>query len=195
MKYSPSIGGFYTPEIHGTNIPQDAVDVLSEEHAALMQAQSEGKRIVFDSALGKPVAADQPLPTAAAAITRKLASINASCESEIAAISAGYPASEVLSWPKQEAEARAWTADNQAVTPLLDSLAAARGISKAELASRVIAKADLFAQLSGAIIGKRQALEDQLDAISDGLTAEELEAPITPEVQALLDDIKWDAEL
>lgn len=165
MKYSPSIGGFYTPEIHGTNIPQDAVEVSADEHAALMQAQSDGKRIVFDADLDKPIAVDRPLPTAAAAITMKLASINASCEAEIASISAGYPASEVLSWPKQEAEARAWTADNQAVTPLLDSLAAARGISKAELASRVIAKADLFAQLSGAIIGKRQALEDQLDAI------------------------------
>lgn len=138
---------------------------------------------------------EPPPPPLQSAISTKLANINASCEAEIAAISAGYPASEVLSWPKQEDEARAWTADNQAVTPLLDSLAAARGISKAELASRVIAKADLFAQLSGAIIGKRQGLEDQLDAISDGLTAEELEAPITPEVQALLDDIKWDAEL
>lgn len=134
------------------------------------------------------------VPSASSAIIDKLASISATCEAEIATISTGYPASEVLSWPKQEAEARAWTADNQAVTPLLDSLAAARGISKAELASRVIAKADLFAQLSGAIIGKRQGLEDQIDAISDGLTAEELEAPITPEVQALLDSIQWAEE-
>ncbi len=195
MKFSPSTGGFYTYEIHGNSIPHDSVDVPNEDYSVLMQAQSAGKRIVFDEALDKPVAADQPPPSASAAIATKLTDINASCEAEIAAISAGYPSSEVLSWPKQEAEARAWTADNQAVTPLLDSLAAARGISKAELASRVIAKADLFAQLSGAIIGKRQGLEDQLDTISDGLTAEELEAPITPEVQALLDDIKWDAEL
>jgi len=195
MFFSPATNGFYVTNIHGKKIPQDAVAITANEHAELLLAQSQGMRIVFDEALGKPVAADQPLPTAAAAITMKLASINASCESEIAAISAGYPASEVLSWPKQEAEARAYTADNQAVTPLLDSLAAARGISKAELASRVIAKADLFAQVSGAIIGKRQVLEDQIDAISDGLTAEELEAPITPEVQALLDDIKWDAGL
>ncbi|CAG0967117.1 hypothetical protein MTYP_01054 [Methylophilaceae bacterium] len=191
MFFSKSTQGFYAQEIHGINIPQDAVEISGEEYEALMQAQSEGKRIVFDAALGKPVAADQPLQSASAAIATKLASINAACEAEIAAISAGYPASEVLSWPKQETEARAWTADNQAVTPLLDSLAAARGISKAELASRVIVKADLFAQLSGAIIGKRQALEDQLDAISDGLTAEELEAPITPEVQAQLDSVQW----
>jgi len=133
------------------------------------------------------------VPSAFAAMAAKLRDINTSCESEIAAISAGYPASEVLSWQKQEAEARAYTADAEAVTPLLDSLVATRGISKAELASRVITKADLFAQLSGAIIGKRQGLEDQLDAISDGLTAEELEAPITPEVQALLDAVQWDA--
>ncbi len=132
-----------------------------------------------------------PPPSASAAIAAKLVTINAASDAEIASVSAGYPSGEVLSWPKQEAEARAWTADNQAVTPLLDSLAAARGISKAELTSRVIAKADLFAQVSGAIIGKRQGLEDQIDAIRVGLTVEELEAPITPAVQALLDAVQW----
>lgn len=48
MYYAKSTGGFYLPEIHGKNIPIDAVEITNEEHAALMQAQSDGKQIVAD---------------------------------------------------------------------------------------------------------------------------------------------------
>ncbi len=106
----------------------------------------------------------------------KHAAINADCEKAIASIQASYPASEVLSWPKQEAEARSYVADPDAVTPLLDALAEARGIDKAELARRVILKADAFAQYSGAAIGKRQALEDALNALPADATAEQIAA-------------------
>lgn len=110
------------------------------------------------------------------AIAICLADINTECEKAIAAIRAGYPESEVLSWPKQEAEARAVAADHTSSTPLLDALATARGIDKAELVARVIAKADAFAAISGALIGKRQNLEDQLDALPVDATAEQVAA-------------------
>lgn len=105
-----------------------------------------------------------------------LASINASCERAIVAIQSGYPSSEVLSWPKQEAEARSYVADSSAPTPLLDALAEARGIDKTELAARVILKADAFAKYSGTAIGKRQALEDALIALPAGATADQIAA-------------------
>lgn len=105
-----------------------------------------------------------------------LAAINAACEQVIASIQTGYPASEVSSWPKQEAEARACIANSSAATPLLDALAEARGIDKAELAARVILKADAFAQYSGAAIGKRQALEDALNALPVDATVEQIAA-------------------
>lgn len=57
MKYSKSTGGFYSPEFHGDNIPDDAVEIALEEHTALLDAQSLGKLIQADSA-GKPVAVD-----------------------------------------------------------------------------------------------------------------------------------------
>lgn len=104
------------------------------------------------------------------------ANILADCEHAIAAIRAGYPESEVLSWAKQETEARALVADAGAATPLLDALALARGIDKAELAARVIAKADAFAAISGALIGKRQRLEDELDALPADATPEQVVA-------------------
>lgn len=115
-------------------------------------------------------------PTTAQLVATQLAAINSDCEAAIAKITAGYPSSEVLSWPKQEAEARAYIADNAAATPLLDALAEARGVAKAELASRIIAKADAFSTLSGSLIGKRQALEDALMALPTDATVEQVVA-------------------
>lgn len=63
MFYSKSTGGFYTREIHGDNIPADAVKITEAEHAALMEGQSQGKRIVADES-GRPILQDPPPPTA-----------------------------------------------------------------------------------------------------------------------------------
>jgi hypothetical protein len=46
--YSKSAGGFYVDEIHGSNIPADAVEITEVEHAALLNGQSEGKIIQAD---------------------------------------------------------------------------------------------------------------------------------------------------
>lgn len=62
MFYSASLQGFYSLDIHGQNIPADAVEITAELHAALMDGQSAGRRIVAD-AEGFPVLADPPLPT------------------------------------------------------------------------------------------------------------------------------------
>ena len=62
MFYSESTNGFYDEAIHD-NIPADAVEITTEEHAALIEGQSQGKRIVADEN-GFPVLADPPLPTA-----------------------------------------------------------------------------------------------------------------------------------
>ena len=85
----------------------------------------------------------------------------------------GYPDDERLTFDKQEAEARAWLADSSASTPFVDALAAGRQMEKAELVSRIIAKADAFALASGSLTGQRQRYEDLLDAAE---TAEEVEA-------------------
>lgn len=64
MFYSPTTQGFYTTEIHGEDIPGDAVEISDAAHAALLTAQSAGQRIVTGSA-GAPIAIDPPGPTAA----------------------------------------------------------------------------------------------------------------------------------
>ncbi len=74
MFYAKSTGGFYSREIHGDNIPADAVNINSAQHAALIDGQSIGKRIVSD-ANGYPILVDPPelsLPEAIAALIKKI---------------------------------------------------------------------------------------------------------------------------
>lgn len=125
--------------------------------------------------------ANAPAPGQSSAQRRVAAAharINTAYESAVMELTAGYPQNEIASWPKQEAEARAWIADNNTATPWIDSAAAARGISKEEFITKVIAQADALAPLHGALSGKRQNLRDQIDALADP-------------TQAALDAIKW----
>lgn len=62
MFYSKTTGGFYTREIHGDNIPADAVEITDAEHVALIEGQSLGKLIVADES-GRPILQDPPPPT------------------------------------------------------------------------------------------------------------------------------------
>lgn len=94
---------------------------------------------------------------------RKLDEINDAYQQAIATLTPTYPDDERLTFDKQEQEARAWLADNSAPTPFVDALAAGRQMEKAELVSRIIAKADAFALASGSLTGQRQRYEDVLD--------------------------------
>jgi len=105
-----------------------------------------------------------PATTLEEARGAKLAEINAKCEAALEALTPTYPERELLTFDKQETEARAWKADNSAPTPMLAALAAGRGMELSELVNRVIAKADAFSLASGHLIGQRQRLEDALDA-------------------------------
>ena len=109
--------------------------------------------------------------------SRKLADINTAYQQAIATLTPTYPDDERLTFDKQEAEARAWLADDSVPTPFVDALAAGRQMDKAELVNRIIAKADAFAVASGSLTGQRQRFEDLLDVAE---TAEAV-AAIVPE--------------
>lgn len=83
-------------------------------------------------------------------------------DSAISAITSTYPATEIASWPKQEDEARAYIVNNSTPTPLLTALATARGVTVSDIAARVIAKADAYVGIAGALIGRRQARQDAI---------------------------------
>ena len=106
--------------------------------------------------------------------TDKLAEINAACDRILNAATATYPASEVLTFDQQTAEAQAYQADNTASVPLLSALSVSRNIPLPELVQRVLAKHDEFSALSGTVIGQRQALEDILDTLTTVESVQEL---------------------
>lgn len=62
MFFSSTTGGFYTSEIHGVNIPEDAVPITREQHQALINGQASGK-IIGSNNSGQPVLMDKPAPT------------------------------------------------------------------------------------------------------------------------------------
>lgn len=59
MFYSPSTGGFYDSEIHGSNIPFDSVEISDDHYQSLLEGQSDGKFISSDSN-GNPILQDHP---------------------------------------------------------------------------------------------------------------------------------------
>jgi hypothetical protein len=117
------------------------------------------------------------LPPASTTLkTAALARINTAYQDAMNAIMADYPEDEVKSWPKQEAEARAWLMSANAATPWIDGAAASRGITKAGLVDKILANAALFAPLHGALTGKRQKLRDQIIALGECPTQKQLDA-------------------
>ncbi|WP_424765418.1 hypothetical protein [Necropsobacter rosorum] len=86
----------------------------------------------------------------------------------------GYPQTEIDSFYRQESEALAWQADNNAATPMLKQIAANRGIDFEVLVTKVLDKSDQFAVAVGAIIGQRQKFEDWILAAENQETLEQI---------------------
>lgn len=70
MLYSKTTRGFYAIEIHGDNIPQDAVEITDSEYITLLEGQETGKEIQGDEN-GHPILVDSPLPEPTPAPTKE----------------------------------------------------------------------------------------------------------------------------
>lgn len=78
---------------------------------------------------------------------------------EIGKINEGASQNEMMTWAKQEQEARALIADPLAVTPMIDGLIVSRGLgeTREQLANKIIAAANHKAGLIADCLGKYQA--------------------------------------
>lgn len=108
---------------------------------------------------------------------QQIAAINAAFEAAAEALTDGYPATERLTWPAQQAEAQAWAANPSAPTPYLDGLAAARGITPEEMRQLTLDQVNLFLAASQQLVGTRQRLRDQ---INEAETIEAVRAVVWP---------------
>ena len=72
MFYSKSAGGFFDRNLHGSNMPEDVVEITQAHHANLLAGQAMGLRIVAD-AQGVPELAEQPVPARAQLVDQTLA--------------------------------------------------------------------------------------------------------------------------
>lgn len=98
-------------------------------------------------------------------------------ESKVAKLKAGYPASELLSWDKQEIEARAHLSGG-APSVLIARIAEKRAESTQLLAQKIVSKANAFSATIGDLIGERHAREKRAE-----------EAGSVDEIMAIRDEI------
>ncbi|MEI7376140.1 tail fiber assembly protein [Dickeya chrysanthemi] len=61
MFYSKSTSGFYSDEINGVNIPDDAIEISDDYYQYLLDQQVRGNVIIFDESTKKPIAVT-PVP-------------------------------------------------------------------------------------------------------------------------------------
>lgn len=111
------------------------------------------------------------------------AGIRAEGSRRLAALAAPYLPAERETWPTQQAEARAWSIDPAAPTPMLSAMAAARGITRADIVAKVLENVALFEAASGDILGQQQALLDALVAVD----------PTAPDAVTMIGNIQWPA--
>ncbi|MFZ5762823.1 MAG: hypothetical protein ACOY8P_07865 [Thermodesulfobacteriota bacterium] len=104
-----------------------------------------------------------------------LTRVNELCNAKMANIKAGYPEEEVKTWDQQVREALLYQANSQASVPMVAALALKRGLTVADMAGKIMAKATAFADISGQIIGHRQVLENTLAGCT---TRQQLDAAI-----------------
>lgn len=81
-------------------------------------------------------------------------------------VSARYGKLEQKSFEQQKKEADAWTADNSVSTPMLSTLATARGITVSALVSKINAKVTAYNNAIAAKLAEQKVLEDEVDALT-----------------------------
>jgi len=72
---------------------------------------------------------------------------------------------EKATWEKQEAEARAYTADNTIATPFIDGMIDTWGETKENAVNRILTKANALIVLSAPLLGIKNKLDDQIKNI------------------------------
>lgn len=189
--YSASTSGFYFVEIHGENIPADCVEITDEEHAAMLEGQSQKRRIVADKD-GKPILADRPVldpaEVLAQAKTSGLSRLSDYAKAKRALIAGTSDDGEIAGWSNKLRIAQAIGSDagTGGEIAAFQTEIDARGISGETLdvfCQKVIKNAAFFTQAVALIDGLKRKAQDAVNAATDA-----------DEVAAVLAAMKQQAE-
>ena len=117
----------------------------------------------------------------AALKTAKISQLNAAAQAFIntSAEIDKVPDFEVQTWLIQAAEARAWAADKTAPTPMLDQIAASRGIDADKLKAAALRKTLAYEKLTAHVAGQRQALQAKIEAAKTAEALEKIKIELT----------------
>lgn len=104
-----------------------------------------------------------------AAQIAKIAELNQAAQQFIAQVAGTdkVPEFELQSWALQAAEAKAWANNPNVPTPVLDGIAAARGLAVDVLKQAALQKALAYEKLTAHVVGERQALQAQIETATN----------------------------
>lgn len=179
--FSVSQQTFFDDVIHtDEQIPNDVVTIDGEQHQKLLNALNFGARVLADlSIINRPSLLHEwyelgqvwvlPEDALAKALQRKkemkLQQLNNEAQAFIAASAHTdkVPEFELQSWVLQAIEAKAWAQDKTIATPVLDKIAAARGVPADVLKQAALRKTQAYEALTTLVAGQRQALQTQIE--------------------------------
>lgn len=188
MYYSPVSKGFY--DAAHPAIPEDAVAVDPETHAALIADQARGATIQ-PGPDGQPVAVWPAPPTEAEALAAAQARAHAAMADFIAGLTgrftAGLPVAEVASWPtKAEAASRHLAGEPQ---PMIAAEAEITGEAPDDLARAILAKAALYTAIVARVTGLRRQTATAIDAAPSPEAVREVLIAAREAAEALLGEM------
>ncbi len=105
----------------------------------------------------------------------KLIEIDLAFQKTIDSLTAGWPEGEIKTWAKQETEALALQSNPTVSTPFLTMIAAQRGITVADLASRVLRDSAAFSAASAYYVGLRHKARQLVQALPNEGSYERLQ--------------------
>lgn len=130
-----------------------------------LEPGSDIHRLAIDGQWGAIEEYTPPPPVITAEMVR------AEADRRLSLVSQGYGSKERETWSEQLRQAKAYQADSNSATALLDGIASGRGITRAAMAQIIIDKAAIFAASAGEILG-RQAVILATDPLPADYTAD-----------------------
>ena len=121
--YRKETGAYVVDKLCVPHPKDESVPEAIRKQFSAMWADVDAYAKAFPDMVTEEQAYVPPVPTLEQTKAAKLSEINKAADAAIATLTATYPDRELATFDKQEAEARAYTADATASTPLLSALA------------------------------------------------------------------------